>query len=49
MLVDWYYELSKELELTEGKQRGFAFVHIPPPEIMSAWNDVFFFTFPIDV
>ncbi|KAK8790983.1 hypothetical protein WA158_005614 [Blastocystis sp. Blastoise] len=37
--VEWYYQKSQQVEKKEGKKLpGLSFLHIPPPEILNAWN-----------
>jgi hypothetical protein len=38
-VVNWYRQKSRELEQLQGsKKPGIAFIHIPPPEYMYAYN-----------
>ncbi|KAK8790984.1 hypothetical protein WA158_005615 [Blastocystis sp. Blastoise] len=37
--VNWYYSKSKQIEKELGKKGALAFMHIPPQEMMTAWNE----------
>ncbi|KAK8794753.1 hypothetical protein WA158_001734, partial [Blastocystis sp. Blastoise] len=38
--IDWYYKKSQEIEKQQGHVvPAIAFLHIPPQEFMTAWND----------
>ena len=39
--IEWYYHKSQQLEKEIGKKGGLAFMHIPPPEMMRAWNEYY--------